>query len=176
MINKVVTSSFIVVVSVLLSACSDGVRGIQQLLNAHSPAQAPTFGESGLSVQVTGQVESAADKLFANSFAMLNKIGSPTESDAQSCGMDDTAVVTIYSTNGRAQSEIDVKLDGSHIGSLTTYFPDDEPGCKAPTAEGIITITIPSGKHTLEAFSPNLNWPSHVFSVKKCECMSLPLS
>ena len=107
---------------------------------------------------------------------MFEQFGEAPEIDTESCHLDDTAIVTIYSTNGMAQHEIDVHLDGSPIGRLTTYYPDDEPGCKTPTDDGVITLMIPAGKHTLDAESPNLNWPSHNFSVDKCECMSLPLS
>ena len=124
----------------------------------------------------TGKVESAADKLFSMSPGMSRSINLSRESDLQSCHTNDMAMVTIYSTNGMAQSEIDVKLDGSSVGSLKTYYPDGEPGCKTPSARGVITIKLPAGKHTLEADSPNISWPSHNFSVNKCECMVLPLS
>ena len=122
------------------------------------------------------QVESAADKLYSLSSTQTHRFRKSIELDAKSCSTDDTAVITIYSTNGHAHSEIDVKLDGSPVGSLTTYFPDGPPGCKSPSAKGVITLKVPAGKHTLEADSPNVNWPSHNFSVNPCECMVLPLS
>ena len=122
------------------------------------------------------QVESAADKLYNLSSTMSDRLTASQENDIHACHAKDTATVTIYSTNGMAQSEIDVKLDGSPVGSLTTYYPDGEPGCKTPSARGVITIKLPAGSHTLEAESPNISWPSHSFSVKKCECMVLPLS
>lgn len=117
---------------------------------------------------------SAADQLFSST--MSRSLNISREVDAQACHSNDTAVITIYSTNGIAHKEIDVRIDGSRIGSLTTYFPDGEPGCKSPSAAGVITIMVPAGKHTLEAESPNITWPSHNFSVNKCECMVLPLS
>ena len=122
------------------------------------------------------QPVSAADQLYSLSLSMTRSSSQPRQIDTQSCATDETAVITIYSTNGQAQSEIDVKLNGSTIGSLTTYFPTGEPGCKTPSADGVITLQVPAGKHTLEAVSPNVNWPSHDFSVKKCQCMVLPLS
>jgi len=117
---------------------------------------------------------SAADQLFSST--MSRPLNISREADVQACHSNDTAVITIYSTNGSAQKEIDVKIDGSTIGSLKTYFPNGEPGCKSPNAAGIITIMVPAGKHTLEAESLNVTWPSHNFSVNKCECMVLPLS
>jgi len=117
---------------------------------------------------------SAADQLFSSS--MSRSLNISREIDAQACHSNETAVITIYSTNGTAQKEIDVKIDGSTIGSLKTYFPNGEPGCKSPNAAGVITIMVPAGKHILEAESPNVTWPSHNFSVNKCECMVLPLS
>ena len=122
------------------------------------------------------KVESAADKLFSMPPSMSRSINLSRENDLQSCHSNDTAMVTIYSTNGMAQSEIDVKLDGSSVGSLKTYYADGEPGCKTSSARGVITIKLPAGEHTLEADSPNISWPSHNFSVNKCECMVLPLS
>ena len=122
------------------------------------------------------KVESAADRLYNLSSTMPGRMDENQDLDIHACHSNDTATVTIYSTNGMAQSEIDVKLDGSSVGSLKTYYPDGEPGCKTPSARGVITIKLPAGKHTLEADSPNISWPSHNFSVKKCECMVLPLS
>jgi len=122
------------------------------------------------------KLESAADTLYNLSSTMPGRMDENRDSDIHACHSNDTATVTIYSTNGMAQSEIDVKLDGSSVGSLKTYYPDGEPGCKTPSARGVITIKLPAGKHTLEADSPNISWPSHNFSVKKCECMVLPLS
>lgn len=124
----------------------------------------------------THHVESATDKLYSNSFAMPMQLGIPHESNAQSCRISNTAAITIYSTNGKAQSEIDVKLDGNPVGSLTTYFPDNGPDCKTPSAKGVITLTVPAGEHTLEADSPNVIWPNHNFSVDQCQCLVLPLS
>jgi hypothetical protein len=94
----------------------------------------------------------------------------------QSCESDNVAVITIYSKTGKAQIGIDVKLDSSPVGSLTTHFPDAGPDCKTPSSDGIITIVIPAGEHTLEAESINLAWPAHTFSIDKCECLTLPLS
>ncbi|MGD8570732.1 MAG: hypothetical protein PVJ39_21780 [Gammaproteobacteria bacterium] len=174
--GKVAMFSLIVTVSAFLPSYADGDSSTQDgsTINA-SLWNDGVKGTDGL-VKVASRVESAADKLYSQSFAMFEEISGSRELDAQSCDTDDTAVVTIYSTNGMAQHEIDVNIDGSPVGSLTTYFPDDEPGCKTPSADGVITLMVPAGKHTLEATSPNLNWPSHHFSIEKCECMSLPLS
>jgi len=122
------------------------------------------------------KVESAADKLYSLSSPVPNRETIKPDMDIHACHVADTATVTIFSTNGMAQSEIEVKLDGSPVGSLKTYYPDGKPGCKTPSARGVITIKLPAGKHTLDAVSPNISWPSHNFSVKTCECMVLPLS
>lgn len=175
MMSKVTAFGLIFTMSLFLSACENG-GGIQGLFNAQPLGWSPDTSGPGALFQVADRVESAADKLYSSSVSMFKQLNISHETETQSCDMDDTAVVTIYSTNGMAQHEIDVKLDGSHIGSLSTYFPNEEPGCKTPSAKGVITIMVPAGEHTLEAVSPNLTWPNHDFSVEKCGCMVLPLS
>lgn len=176
MMRKVTTISLIVTISAFLSSCEGGGRGIHELFNAQILDWIPGTSETSPVFEVASQLESAADKLSSQSFTMFKQLSVSNKSDTQSCDIDDTAVITIYSTNGKAQSEIDVKVDDSPIGSLTTYFSNEGPGCKTPSAEGIITIIIPAGTHAIEAASPNLIWSSHSFSVEKCECLSLPLS
>ena len=123
-----------------------------------------------------GEVKSITEQLYSNSFEEYNRFDKSLNAGTQSCDVDNTAFITVYSITGKAQQGIDVMLDGSAIGNLTTYFPDDMPECKTPSTKGIITIVVPAGKHTLEASSPNLTWPSHRFTVEKCECIVLPLS
>lgn len=173
--SKLTAFSLVVTMSVLLSSCDDGSRSIQGLLNPQTLGWNLSASGPGAVIKVANEVESAADKLYSQSFAMFKQLSVSHVADTQSCNSDDTAVVTIYSTNGVAQTEIDVKLDGSHIGSLKTYFPNEEPSCKTPSAEGIISLMVPAGEHVLEAASPNLSWPSHAFSVEKCGCVVLPL-
>ena len=122
------------------------------------------------------RVKPVSDLINPFSFQKLNQTRETIDADMQSCASDNTAVVTIYSKTDKAQIGIDVKVDGSPIGSLTTHFPDTGPECKTPSSDGIITIIIPAGKHTLEAESINLVWPAHTFSINKCECLALPLS
>jgi len=112
----------------------------------------------------------------ALSFQKLNQSRESIDADMLSCESDNVAVITIYSITGAAQIGIDVKVDGSPVGSLITHFPDTDPECKTPSSDGVITIVIPAGKHTLEAESINLAWPAYTFSVNKCECLALPLS
>lgn len=176
MMSKVSAYSLIVTMTVFLCSCEDGGRAIRGLFNAHTFGWSLETGGTGSVFEVAGRLESAADKLYSNTFPMSKQLTVSNKDDMQSCDTDDTAVVTIYSTNGAAQHEINVALDGSHIGSLKTYFPNDEPSCRTPSAEGVITLMVPTGKHTLEAVSSNLTWPSHAFSVEKCVCMVLPLS
>lgn len=122
------------------------------------------------------QVESAADNLYYTPHNKFNQRGKSHSVEMQSCKTDNSALITVYSTNGLANSSIEVKVDGRPIGNLTSYYPDGDPGCQTPSARGIITIMLPAGKHTLEASSTNLNWPSQNFSLEKCKCMLLPLS
>jgi hypothetical protein len=121
-------------------------------------------------------VKPVQDILHTGSFDTTGQSREAIDNKMQSCESDDTAVVTIYSTTGKAQVGIDVRLDGSPVGSLTTHFPDTGPACKSAGTNGIITIVLPAGKHTLEAESLNLRWSTHTFDVKKCECKLLPLS
>ena len=123
-----------------------------------------------------GEVKPISDMMNPLVFQKLNQSRESIDADMQSCESDNIAVVTIYSQTGKAQVGIDVKVDGSPVGSLTTHFPDFGPECKTPSSDGIITIVIPAGTHTLEAESINLVWPVHTFSINKCECLALPLS
>ena len=123
-----------------------------------------------------GPVKPVSEMINSASFDMFNTSREAIDAKMQSCESDNTAVVTIYSTTGKAQVGIDVKLDGSPVGSLSTHFPDSGPECKSEGSDGIITIVIPAGKHTLEAESLNLLWPGRTFNIRKCECKLLPLS
>ena len=123
-----------------------------------------------------GQVKPIDDLINPLSFQTLNQSRESLDAEMRSCESDNTAVVTIYSTTGAAQVGIDVKIDNSPVGSLTTHFPDAGPDCKTPSSDGVITVVIPAGKHTLDAESINLAWPSYSFELQKCECLSLPLS
>ncbi len=122
------------------------------------------------------QVKPISDMMNPYLFQKVDQSRESIDADLQSCESDNTAVVTIFSQTGNAQVGIDVKVDGSPVGSLTTHFPDFGPECKTPSSDGIITIVIPAGTHTLEAESINLVWPVHTFSINRCECLSLPLS
>ena len=122
------------------------------------------------------QIKPISNMINSGSFVMFNTSSKSIDAKMQSCASDETAVVTIYSTTSKAQLEIDVKLDGSPVGSLSNYFPDSAPECKSPDSDGIITIVIPAGKHMLEAESLNLRWPGRTFNIRKCECKLLPLS
>ena len=122
------------------------------------------------------QVKPVIDMINPLSFQKLNQSRDSIDADMLSCESDNVAVITIYSKTGEAQIGIDVKVDGSPVGSLTTHFPDTDPACKTPSADGIITIVLPAGDHVLDAESINLVWPPHTFSIGKCECLTLPLS
>ncbi len=122
------------------------------------------------------QVKPIDDLMNPYAFQKLNQSRASLDSDMQACESNDIAVITIYSETGEAQVGIDVKVDGNPVGSLSTHFYDSVPECQTPSSDGIITIVIPAGRHTLEAESINLIWPVHTFSVKPCECLTLPLS
>ena len=97
------------------------------------------------------------------------------ETRMQSCHSDNTAVVTVYTSNGNAQVGIDVKIDGQIIGSLTSHYPDEGPSCNSDSAAGVITLVLAAGEHKLDAKSLNLFWPSYPFEVEKCKCRVLAL-
>jgi len=174
--NKMLRLSLVVVTSTLLCSCSDAGGNVQALYNATLLGWNAITGISNVVFNVASQVESITEKLYSNSSDVFKQDSEPQQVNTQSCDLRDTAVVTIYSTNGMAQHAIDVKLDGVPVGSLTTYYPDDAPACKTPSARGVITVMVPKGKHTVEASSPNLDWPGRSFTVDKCSCMLLPLS
>jgi hypothetical protein len=97
------------------------------------------------------------------------------EARVQSCNSDNTSVVTVYTTTGKAQLGIDVRIDGRTIGSLTSHYPDEGPSCNTDSSAGVITYVVPAGEHTLDAESLNLFWPTYTFEVETCECRLLAL-
>lgn len=176
MTGKIKLFGLIVLLSASLSTYADDDRNTRAPSNTPLSEMQRGTTETGAKFKLASQVESAADKLYSNSFEKFNRFGAAHDTDTQSCDMDDTALITIYSANSMAQAKIEVKIDGSPVGSLTTFFPDEGPGCKTPSGDGVITLMVPAGKHVLEADSHNLIWPRHTFSVEKCGCLLLPLS
>ncbi len=116
-----------------------------------------------------------SDLLDERAMSMVSPLGDTAEARIQSCNSDSTAVITIYTTTGKAQVGIDVSIDERTVGSLTSHYPDEEPGCNTDASAGVITLIVPAGEHTLDAESLNLFWPTHTFNVEKCECRVLPL-
>jgi hypothetical protein len=149
------------------------------MLNKALPYSLITTMFASLPFYVTGsemtRVKSISDRLYDNSLRQYQQ-QQPDSDPIQFCETEETAVITIYSEDGSAQLEIDVKVDGSPVGTLATYYPDEPPECKTPSNEGIITLIIPAGEHTIEATSPNLAWPAQSFRIDKCRCMLMPLS
>ena len=106
---------------------------------------------------------------------MIDQSDDSAEARMQSCNSDNTAVVTIYTTNGKAQVGIDVRIDGRAVGSLTSHYPDEAPTCNTDGSAGVITLVVPTGEHTMDATSLNLFWPTYTFEVETCECRVLSL-
>ena len=106
---------------------------------------------------------------------MVDQSGDSAEARVQSCNSDNTSVVTIYTTTGKAQVGIDVRIDGRTVGSLTSHYPDEGPPCNTDSSAGVITHVVPAGEHTLDAESLNLFWPTYTFEVETCECRVLAL-
>jgi len=113
--------------------------------------------------------------LDERAMSMLVQTDDSAESRIQSFNSDNTAVVTIYTTNGNAQVGIDVSIDGRAVGSLRSHYPDEVPSCNTDGSSGVITFVLPAGEHTLDAKSLNLFWPTHTFEVETCDCRVLPL-
>lgn len=176
MMNKAITVTIIVMLFAFLTAYADERSGGRNLFRLEHKGWSPARNPSAMTLKVAGRLVSPADELYSHSFGVSKQPNILHESGSQFCNTDNTAVVTIYTTNGMAKKEVDVKLDGSAVGSLATYFPDGGPPCRTPSAKGIITISVPAGEHILEAESPNMSWPIHRFSVEKCGCIVLPLS
>ena len=116
-----------------------------------------------------------SDMLDERAMSMIGQHDDSAEARMQSCNTDNTAVVTVYTTTGKAQVGIDVRIDGRTAGSLTSHYPDEEPLCNTDGSAGVITLVVPAGEHTLDAESINLFWPTYTFNVEKCECRVLPL-
>ena len=113
--------------------------------------------------------------LDERAMSMVGQSEDSAEARIQSCTSDNSAVVTVYTTNGNAQVGIDVKIDGRAVGSLTSHYPDEVPLCNSDSSAGVMTLVVPAGKHTLDASSLNLYWPTHSFEVEACDCRVLPL-
>jgi hypothetical protein len=116
-----------------------------------------------------------SDMLDERAMSMVGQFDDSAEARMQSCNSDNTSVVTIYTTTGKAQVGIDVKIDGRVVGSLTSHYPDEEPSCNTDGSAGVITLVVPAGEHMLDAKSLNLFWPAYTFEVETCECRVLPL-
>ena len=113
--------------------------------------------------------------LDERAMSMVGHSGDAAEARMQSCNSDNTSVVTIYTTNGDAQVDIDVRIDGQAVGSLASHYPDEGPSCNTDGSAGIITLVVPAGEHTMDAKSLNLFWPSYTFEVEACQCRVLAL-
>jgi len=161
-----------------LTSYADEGGGKQGISNSITKSWHSSYknNEADAASKGADKTDSVIDKFIDPSFGIPKHPEMSLGSNGQFCDSDNTGIITVYTTNSSAQSEIDVKLDGNRIGSLKSFYPQGEPGCKAPNAAGVITINVPAGDHTIEANSPNLRWPSHPFSVKKCGCTVLPLS
>ncbi|MDH5326144.1 MAG: hypothetical protein OEZ68_16415 [Gammaproteobacteria bacterium] len=164
--NKILMAA----VSLLLCSCNSS-DDLFTLAGAGTGGQATTTNGALLLREVSGPLQSAADQLFSNPHSPFANAGPKLES----CDSDDTGLIVVFSTNSKAHSGIDVKLDGHLVGSLNSYFPDDSPSCEGNT-KGAINLVVPSGNHAIEATSSNIVWPNHTFSVGKCKCLLLPLS
>ena len=116
-----------------------------------------------------------SDMLDERAMSMMDNLDDSDEARLKSCNSDNTAVVTIYTTTGKAQVGIDVKIDGQTVGSLTSHYPDEAPFCNMDGSAGVITLVVPAGEHTMEAESLNLFWPTYTFNIEKCKCRVLPL-
>jgi hypothetical protein len=116
-----------------------------------------------------------SDMLDERAMSMLGQLDDSAEARMQSCNSDNTAVVTIYTTTGKAQVSIDVRIDGRSVGSLTSHYQDEEPPCNTDSSAGVVTLVVPAGEHKLDAESLNLYWPTYAFDVEKCECRVLSL-
>jgi hypothetical protein len=116
-----------------------------------------------------------SDMLDERAMLMIDQTGDSPDDRMQSCNSDNTGVITIYTTTGKAQVGIDVRIDGRTVGSLTSHYPDEEPLCNTNSSAGVVTLVVPAGEHTLDAESLNLYWPTYTFSIEKCECRVLPL-
>lgn len=113
--------------------------------------------------------------LDERAMSMVGQSGDSAEARMQSCNSDNTSVVTIYTTNGDAQVDIDVRIDGQAVGSLASHYPDEGPSCNTDGSAGIITLVVSAGEHTMDAKSLNLFWPSYTFEVEACQCRVLAL-
>ena len=69
-----------------------------------------------------GQVKSVSEAISSSPFAMLDQSRESVDAKMRSCETDKNAVVTIYSTTGKAQVGIDVKLRTVVFGGHGDFF------------------------------------------------------
>ena len=116
-----------------------------------------------------------SDMLDERAMSMVGQFDDSAEARMQSCDSDNTSIVTIYTTTGKAQVGIDVRINERTVGNLTSHYSDEELPCNTDSSAGVITLVVPAGEHTLDAESLNLFWPTYTFDVEKCECRVLQL-
>lgn len=116
-----------------------------------------------------------SDMLDERAMSMVGQYEDSAEARVQTCNSDNTSVVTIYTISGKAQEGINVRIDGRAVGSLSSHYPDEQPSCNTNSSNGVITIVVSAGEHTLDAESLNLFWPTYSFDVEKCDCRVIPL-
>ncbi len=176
MCTKTLARGLVVFIPLFLCACgSNNSQTLSSLVNGQTGGWLPGASDKGLRLQTAHKPDSPADKLMSSSAAAFFGSTQWNESDVRNCDTDNAGIVTVYATNSQALSEIEIRLDGRHVGSLRTYFPDSVPDCKTANAAGVITRWVAAGEHMVEAASLNLQWPRHDFVVEKCACMAIQL-
>jgi hypothetical protein len=124
-------------------------------LTTYFPTSPPTCGQAG-TVTIT---LSAGTHAIAGSSGSLTWNGAPNVVAGQ-CTLYEliapvgppTGQLSIW-TNYRNQ--IALKVDGTAVGSTTSYFANGPPTCGQA---GTVTVTLPAGPHTISGSSGTLTW------------------
>lgn len=119
--------------------------------------------------------EPVADALLSKPFELVTQSADDIAQQMASCASDATGAVTVYVATDRAQVGIDVMVDDAHVANLTSHYPDERPPCMTASSNGLVTMVLPVGEHTMEARSLNLAWPEYRFSIEQCDCVLIPL-
>jgi hypothetical protein len=100
--------------------------------------------------------------------------GDDSGNDEQACTTNNTGQLTVYTSDGSG-GNIDVSINGSYAGTLSSYFTSGSPSCGSATSSGVITQTVPAGSVAVSASSSSATWPSSTYPVAACECVRVHL-
>jgi len=126
--------------------------------------------------EYTAEVESGSSSYsYYGTYKLLSKSNVDLTDDTSQTGCGDTGTLVFYTSNSSAGGSISVSLDGSYVGSLSSYFSSGAISTCNASQSGVIYRTVDAGSHYISASSPSLIWAQNYFSLTDCECFTYEL-